>query len=328
VTGVATSDTSVLFRQKSISNPDDLRHAVSNTTLRIDRLSAQGTVSRLQQFQGAAGWGLDVADLHFKLQIEGPMAPGCVAVVVVHKSNGTSICGVPLEDNMLLTIPVGSTLEGVVMPGFSYAGFSLPASGWVSAQLAATGTATDPAAGPVAARRLPCASFERIRASLDRTVAGLRAAADGETPSAISQLVSDYLEILAGACGDLAGSSFSTSLSTVNHMREVRRAQEWIHAHIDEDIRVTQICDALRTSRRQLEYSFRHTLDVSPQEFIRALRLNKVREALKARGAKDVSVTQIAFDHGITHLGRFAASYRRLFGELPSQTQNSGRRVT
>ncbi len=326
VTGVPASDNPVSFRQRSISNPDDLRHAVSNTTLRIDRLSATGTPSRLQQFQGTDGWGLDIADLHFKLQIEGPMAPGCVALVVVHKSNGTSICGVPLEDEMLLTIPVGSTLEGAVMPGFSYAGFTLPAAAWAAAQLAATGMATDPHAGSVAARRLPHASFGRIRASLDRTVAGLRAAAaNGEISPGASHLVSDYLAILAGTCSDPAWPSFRTSPSAINHMREVRRAQAWIHAHIDEDIRVARVCEALSLSRRQLEYAFRRTLDTSPQEFVRALRLNRIRQRLKTDNREGLSVTRIAFDHGMTHLGRFAASYRELFGELPSQTRKSGK---
>ncbi|TIX23894.1 MAG: AraC family transcriptional regulator, partial [Mesorhizobium sp.] len=63
-------------------------------------------------------------------------------------------------------------------------------------------------------------------------------------------------------------------------------------------------------SRRQLEYAFRAAFALSPLEFIRAVRLNEARRLLTARGADGLSVTRIAMEVGITHLGRFAASYR------------------
>lgn len=38
------------------------------------------------------------------------------------------------------------------------------------------------------------------------------------------------------------------------------------------------------------------------------------------RGPTTATVAEAALDVGCTHLGRFAASYRERFGELPSQT--------
>ncbi|TIU64921.1 MAG: AraC family transcriptional regulator, partial [Mesorhizobium sp.] len=47
---------------------------------------------------------------------------------------------------------------------------------------------------------------------------------------------------------------------------------------------------------------------------------------LTARGADGLSVTRIAMEVGITHLGRFAANYRLFFGESPYETlQRAGR---
>ncbi len=312
--------------------------------MQIDRLASIDAVSRLEQFQDAAGWGLDVADLRFKLRVEGPMVPACIALVLVRKANGTSVCGIPLEDGMLMAIPAGATLEGGVMPGFSYAGITVPVRQWLAAQLVENGATAEAFADRIVAHRLPAGRFVEIEGSLDRAIADLRTVASGGEASAgssaagssaagssaagSSAIVGRYLASLAGAYAEFVKEARPGFRAAHNHIRDVHRAQDWIHAHIDEEIRITQLCEALGTSRRRLEYAFRRTLDVSPQAFITALRLNRVREALKARGAKHLSVTQIAFDHGITHLGRFAASYRRLFGELPSQTQNSGRRVT
>jgi AraC-like DNA-binding protein len=32
------------------------------------------------------------------------------------------------------------------------------------------------------------------------------------------------------------------------------------------------------------------------------------------------NVTEVALNYGFTHLGRFSADYRKMFGELPSET--------
>jgi AraC family ethanolamine operon transcriptional activator len=89
--------------------------------------------------------------------------------------------------------------------------------------------------------------------------------------------------------------------------------------HLAEPIRVPDVCLALSVSRRELEYAFRATFDQSPRDFLHALRLNAIRRAL-LRGDVRAPIVHIALDHGITHPGRFAADYRALFGEPPSET--------
>jgi AraC family ethanolamine operon transcriptional activator len=56
--------------------------------------------------------------------------------------------------------------------------------------------------------------------------------------------------------------------------------------------------------------------------YFRARRLNAVRQELKAADAGTATVHEIARRWGFFHTGEFAAAYRRLFGELPSQTLN------
>jgi AraC family ethanolamine operon transcriptional activator len=62
-------------------------------------------------------------------------------------------------------------------------------------------------------------------------------------------------------------------------------------------------------------------LDLNPVKFLRALRLNAVRRALKqAAGSERVAVADIAARWGFWHLSHFSADYKAMFGELPSET--------
>lgn len=77
-------------------------------------------------------------------------------------------------------------------------------------------------------------------------------------------------------------------------------------------------------AERTLNQHFRAFLGVSPVRYLRRLRLAAAREALLA-GEPGTSVTEIAKRFEFNHLGRFAAHYRKVFGESPSRTLSRGR---
>jgi transcriptional regulator GlxA family with amidase domain len=54
--------------------------------------------------------------------------------------------------------------------------------------------------------------------------------------------------------------------------------------------------------------------------YLRDLRLRGVHEELKEALPGTRTVEGIAYGWGVVHLGRFAASYRQTFGEVPSET--------
>ncbi|KAB1644948.1 AraC family transcriptional regulator [Gulosibacter chungangensis] len=72
-------------------------------------------------------------------------------------------------------------------------------------------------------------------------------------------------------------------------------------------------------SIRRLQQGFRDHLDTTPTDYLRLVRLERVRQELLAAAPGD-SVTDIALANGVVHLGRFAAAYRRTYGERPSDT--------
>ncbi len=86
---------------------------------------------------------------------------------------------------------------------------------------------------------------------------------------------------------------------------------------VDRDTDVEALARRVGTSRRALELSFQSVLGTSPGQYLLARRLTRVRDQLL--GGRD-NVTFAALDHGFQHAGRFSGQYKRLFGELPSET--------
>ncbi|CAB4786644.1 unannotated protein [freshwater metagenome] len=77
---------------------------------------------------------------------------------------------------------------------------------------------------------------------------------------------------------------------------------------------------AAGVSIRSLQDGFKRYVGMSPTEYLRDVRLNRVREDLLSERALSTSIADIAFSWGFTHLGRFAKTYHDRFGELPSET--------
>jgi len=119
------------------------------------------------------------------------------------------------------------------------------------------------------------------------------------------------------------GDTSSTTDAAVAPSRKavVDKVREYILAHREEPVTVADLCEALNVSRRTLQYSFQAVLNVNPVAYLRAIRLNGTRRALRAAaGDPAVTVADIAARWGFWHMSHFAADYKLMFGELPSQT--------
>lgn len=96
-----------------------------------------------------------------------------------------------------------------------------------------------------------------------------------------------------------------------------RRAIELLQD--DPECSIERLAVRAGVSVRTLQLAFRRALGCSPLKYARVRRLDATRDALLASGP-GATVTDIAFRHGQTHLGRFSAAYLARFGELPSAT--------
>ena len=101
--------------------------------------------------------------------------------------------------------------------------------------------------------------------------------------------------------------------------RDVKRAIDYMEAHLDAAITLGSIVEASGVAGRTLLKHFRDTKGVSPMRYLTNARFERVRDAL-SRDQRGESVTTIAMSWGFSHMGRFSVEYRRRFGESPSDT--------
>ncbi|MFD0370720.1 AraC family transcriptional regulator [Streptomyces sp. NPDC059071] len=100
----------------------------------------------------------------------------------------------------------------------------------------------------------------------------------------------------------------------------VKRAMDAVRSRPEHPFTTTELAALARVSVRRLQESFREYVGMSPMAYVREVRLDRVREELRAGDPDGLSVGEVAWRWGFTHAGRFAAQYRARFGETPSRT--------
>ncbi|MFD2177620.1 AraC family transcriptional regulator [Veronia pacifica] len=116
--------------------------------------------------------------------------------------------------------------------------------------------------------------------------------------------------------------SLSSDLKTTNvRPRHVRYVQEYIEAHINESLTPEYLANIAGVSLRSLYSGFKDFLGVSPMQYLRDIRMDKVRNDILSGQAQ--SVTGVAMKWGFTHMGRFSCEYKKRFNETPRETLRS-----
>lgn len=104
--------------------------------------------------------------------------------------------------------------------------------------------------------------------------------------------------------------------------RFIQRAEAYMEAHCEDSITVEELTAVVGVGARTLQKGFRRYRGITPLQFLKQVRLERVREALRHADPRADTVSRIALDYGFSQLGRFAAEYRQRFGESPSDTLN------
>jgi transcriptional regulator GlxA family with amidase domain len=80
------------------------------------------------------------------------------------------------------------------------------------------------------------------------------------------------------------------------------------------------LCSAIGVPERTLRVCCTEFLGMSPTRYLLLRRLNMARSALRRADPATASVAEIARSCQFQEPGRFAVTYRTIFGEMPSST--------
>ncbi|WP_462381321.1 AraC family transcriptional regulator [Pseudomonas sp. Marseille-QA0892] len=143
--------------------------------------------------------------------------------------------------------------------------------------------------------------------------------AEAEATESCVQVQDHYVQIIASKLLGLVANNVCR-IPVNAHGSGFERVVAYIDEHLNQDIRLSELVGVAGVSERTLYAMFDRHVGVSPKDYIRQRKLQRIHALLKDPSAVVRSVTAIALDHGFLHLGRFSESYRLQFGELPSET--------
>ena len=133
------------------------------------------------------------------------------------------------------------------------------------------------------------------------------------------------------AAGNLLGAAllecFSSNISDSQDLLRnpslpptLKNAISFIHRHAGDGVGVNDIADALRMTSRAVQYMFRQHLGTTPTEYLRRVRLHRAHQELVNSHRSTTTVSEVAHRWNFAHTGRFAALYRKTYGQSPHAT--------
>ena len=277
-----------------------------------------GSFSSEFDILGCPNFMVNRENFHSSLEIRGEPPKGMVAGVVTGDADQwATINGVECEEGRFFVLLPGCELDAVVMNGLKGCTFWLPES--VLFEAAAQADMSS-----LIERRGQILNFQARKSDLQILLRGIDSsfAAMPTDDSAQRALSSNIATELVALISKSTGSPEKESeVCRVGPRRLcLDRAREYIAANIQNSITLSDVCTYADVGPRTLQRLFQSELDMSPKQYLLAMRLAAARHNLLLGDPESDKVTSIALNYGFSHLGRFSGEYRRYFGETPSET--------
>jgi len=93
-----------------------------------------------------------------------------------------------------------------------------------------------------------------------------------------------------------------------------------IYKRITKKVTISSLAEEFDISEQTLQNAFKSLFGITPNRFLRNLKLNHVRKMLVTASNDEETIVRIANQWGFTHMGHFSRYYTDLFGENPSLT--------
>lgn len=221
--------------------------------------------------------------------------------------------GQTFTNQMMAVYPPGSEIDASSPPGFQVLTLSIPLDvfeGWDALYNMDGSNRIQPMCMLI---NVGPSRLAAIRRAARRTIT---AALSGR--SLIQELVEDLPNQIVWALSD--ATSIIPKPSAQKRTRLLRVLTAYIDAHPKASISLADLCAVAKASPRTIQYIFMDRFGVSPKQYIQARKLNGVYRDLCRAEHHGTKISDVANDWGFWHMGQFAADYRRLFSELPSET--------
>ena len=128
-------------------------------------------------------------------------------------------------------------------------------------------------------------------------------------------------ELLHALVNCLTADDADRKPETRQHHAEIMvRFEDALTAQAGRQPSMPELCADIGVPERTLRICCAEFLGMSPTRYLLLRRLNAVRSALRRADPTSVSVAEVARSHHFLELGRFAVTYRTVFGEMPSTT--------
>lgn len=257
--------------------------------------SSHALVQTCQTWSGATWFGIPVQHQSV-VRVDGTrVAPGMLGL---HSGQG----------DFQLTTPDDFGFLGIVIQ-----------TDWLRHYAAIENSELPPALLTQRVLQVPDDALEAFRRWLCQLLVAQPASVQGLTPQGqqhlLDEAVSGLVQLLTHGKN---GPRENVSAQHARHM--LRRTRDYLQAHTDRCVTVHELCEQLGSSPRALQDCFRKHVGLSPKTYLKALKLNDARRELRRVDSACASVSAVAERYGFWHLSQFAADYRWLFGELPSET--------
>lgn len=105
-----------------------------------------------------------------------------------------------------------------------------------------------------------------------------------------------------------------------HHASIMVRFEEILGENLSHPPNMSELCERVGVSERTLRSCCAESLGMSPIRYVLLRRLREVHSALRDADPDTVNVAEVAHRFGFAQLGRFAGTYRAIFGETPSTT--------
>jgi AraC family transcriptional regulator, ethanolamine operon transcriptional activator len=133
-------------------------------------------------------------------------------------------------------------------------------------------------------------------------------------------VLGNFVALLAAATANPRTRWIEAPRSVARRLTAVRACENYMREHVAMTITLLDLSGVARMPTRSLINAFEAITGFSPMLYLKRLRLNGVRRALQSADKRESRIIDLAGNWGFWHMGHFAAAYRGMFGETPSQT--------